>query len=502
MKDEEVEDFHGTLEKQNKKLSILYEISLTVSESLDLKAVLADVLQKIIEFMSVDAGVIYVINEDTMEMIPLAFRNLSDEVIKDLTEKRVKIGECMCGNIAQLDCEVIINEKASEDSRFTRVSLRKEGMEFYAGLPLKAKGKVVGVLCAITHRMYIPDTEVLDILRAATVPIGLAIENARLFEDIKKEAEDKNRYLNFEGIITNSNRMNEILNLVRKVLNVPTSLLIYGESGTGKELIARAIHYNSIRKDKPFIPINCAALPETLLESELFGYVKGAFTGAVEDKKGLLEAADEGTLFLDEVNSMSGNLQLKLLRFLQERTFYKVGSTTSRMVDLRIIAATNQNLDASKENGSFRKDLYYRLNVIGIELPPLRERREDIPLLSRYFINKYNRKLEKKIRNISDSALSSLLTYSWPGNIRELENTIERAIIITEDNMIKVDDLPPQIPRHKKAMDNWSLEVIEIEHIMRVLNFTEGEKKKAARLLGIDQTTLWRKLKKYNIAED
>jgi Nif-specific regulatory protein len=291
------------LERQNKKLSILYEIALTVGKSLDLKSILDDVLYKVIAFMGVDAGVIYAINEDTM--VPVAFRNLSEAVVKDLCENKVKVGECMCGSIAQCDREVIIHEKASLDPRFTRGVLKQENMEFYAGLPLKARNKVVGVLCVITHAPYTPDRELLDILRAATQPIGLAIENARIYETVRKEADVRSRLLNFEGIIASSPKMLSILDLVRKILDVPSSILIYGESGTGKELIARAIHFNSIRKDKPFVAVNCAALNENLLESELFGFVRGAFTGASVDRKGLFEAASSGTIFLDEVETMS-----------------------------------------------------------------------------------------------------------------------------------------------------------------------------------------------------
>ncbi len=495
----ESKEILAMLERQNKKLSILYEISLTVSKSLHLNTILNEVLQKIIDFMEVDAGVIYVINEDTMEMVPVSFKNLSETVVRDLTENKVKVGECMCGNIAQFDCEVIINEKASQDKRFTRESLRAEGMEFYAGVPLKAKGKVVGVLCVITHKPYTPEPEMLDILRAATVPIGLAIENALLFEGLLKEVDDKQKYLDFSGILSNSPKMQQIMNLVRKVLNLPTSILIHGESGTGKELIARAIHFNSIRKDKPFIPINCAALPESLLESELFGYLKGAFTGANTDKKGLLEVADGGTLFLDEVNSMSPNLQVKLLRFLQDRTFYKVGGTSAQAVDVRIIAATNQDPEEGIKKNTFREDLYYRLNVVRIDIPPLRERKEDIPLLVRYFINKYNRMMDKNIRGISDEALSLMIKYHWPGNVRELENTIQRAIIITEEQEITPEDLPEHISLTSQASPDLTLESIEREHIIRVLKLTAGNRKKAAEILGINPSTLWRKLRRYRL---
>lgn len=489
-----------TLERQNKKLSILYDIALTVGKSLDLKAILDDVLEKIIAFIGVDSGVIFIINDETLEMVPVSFQNLSDEVIKDLCENKVKVGECMCGSIAECDREVIILEKASEDPRFTRESQKKAGIEFYAGLPLKSKGKVIGVLCVIAYTPVTPDEDLVDILRAATMPISLAIENARLFESTKKDAEARLRYCSFEGIIGNSPKMKEVLSFVRKVTDAPSGILIYGESGTGKELIARAIHYNSIRKDKPFIAVNCAAIPENLLESELFGYLKGAFTGAYTEKKGLFEAAGGGTIFLDEVEAMSKNLQVKLLRVLQDKTFFKVGSTQPLTVDVRIIAATNQDLEAAVKAKDFREDLYYRLNVIRIELPPLRERIEDIPLLIRYFINKYSGKMGKNVRRISEDAVDILIDHSWPGNIRELENMIERAVVVAETDEIQKTDLPIDIATHYSDVRKfWSLESIEREHILKVLSLVRGNKSKASRLLGLDVTTLWRKLKKYDI---
>jgi transcriptional regulator with PAS, ATPase and Fis domain len=490
-----------TLETQNKKLSVLYEIALTVSKSLDLKAILDDVLEKIINFMAVDSGVIYVINDETLEMIPVTYRNLSDEVVRDLSENKVKVGECMCGSIAQYDREVIILENASSDPRFTRGILKKEGMEFYAGLPLKAKGKVVGVLCVITHAPYALDMELIDILRAATVPIGLAIENALIFENTKKEVAEQKRYYNFEGIIASSPNMIEVLELVRKVTNVTSNILICGESGTGKELIARAIHFNSIRKERSFIAVNCAAIPENLLESELFGYVKGAFTGAIAEKNGLFEAADGGSIFLDEVEAMSKGLQVKLLRAIQERVFLKVGGIRPVSVDIRIIAATNQDLEVAVKTKQFREDLYYRLNVIKIELPPLRERVEDIPLLVRYFMNKYSKKLDKKIRRIADNAMDMLMDYKWPGNIRELENTIERAVVITEKDEIRKEDIPIEISAISDTSErDWTLDSVERNHILKVIDLAGGNKKKAAKLLGLDSTTLWRKLKKYTIS--
>ncbi len=489
-------DVLAGIELRNRRLSILYKIALTVGKSLDLKSILDDALGKIIEFMGVDSGVIYVINEETLEMVPVTFHNLSDAVVRDLCENRVRVGECMCGNIADCAREVIIPERASEDPRFTRQTLRKEGMEFYAGLPLKAKGKVVGVLCAITHAPYTPDDELIEILRAATVPLGLAIENARMFESTKKKADRNSRLLDFQGIIATSRPMQDVLNLVRKVTDIRSSILVYGESGTGKELIARALHFNSNRSSTPFLAVNCAAIPDSLLESEFFGYVKGSFTGATSDKKGLFEAADGGTLFLDEVEAMSPELQAKLLRVLQDGTFHKVGGTKTISVDVRIIAATNRDLLEAVNLKRFREDLYYRLNVIRIDLPPLRARTEDIPLLARSCIHRFSERMGKRVSGISDDALTALLSYTWPGNIRELENALERAVAVTDNDVIRLEDLPPNISVSGRTPNGYpTLETVERDHIRKTLEIARGNKTEASRLLGIDKTTLWRKLK-------
>jgi len=484
----------------NKGLSILYRIALTLSKSLDLKTILKDALDEILEFMGVDAGVIYVINEETLEMIPVAFKNLSEEVIKDLTEVKVKVGECMCGSIAEADREVIIYEKASQDKRFTRESLKREGMEFYVGLPIKAKGKVIGVLCVINHEPFYPSSDLLSILRASTVPLGLAIENSLLFENIKTVLKENRRYYNFENIITGNPVMLKLLETVRKIVDTPTTVLITGESGTGKELLARAIHYNSSRKEKPFIAINCSAIPETLLESELFGYKKGAFTGAYTSKKGLIESANGGTLFLDEINSMDIKLQSKLLRFLEEMSFYPVGATAPVHVDVRIIAATNEAIEEAVKQGRFREDLYFRLNIVRLDIPPLRHRKDDIALLCKFFLHKFNKKFNKNIRTISDEAFSILYNYSWPGNVRELENTIEYAVVIDDDGIISEEDLPQRIlptVNMQKETNDLSLASVEKRHIEMVLALTGGNKKEASRILGINPATLWRKLKKY-----
>jgi transcriptional regulator with PAS, ATPase and Fis domain len=293
-----------------------------------------------------------------------------------------------------------------------------------------------------------------------------------------------------------------VFDLIRRVADSQTNVLITGESGTGKELAAKAIHFNSERRNGPFVPVNCAAIPETLLESELFGHVKGAFTDAKGDKRGLFEEASGGTLFLDEISELPVMLQAKLLRAIQEKEIRRVGSTKAVAVDTRIIAATNLALAEEVRAKRFREDLYYRLNVIEIMMPPLRERREDIPLLVDAFLKKCAEAGKKAVKGIAESALALLLDYPWPGNVRELENVIERAVTLARGEKVMPEDLPPAIHGSrgdKKVIDEAAnrtlpLEDVEKEYILRILDKTGGNKYQAAQLLGIDRKTLYRKL--------
>ena len=308
-------------------------------------------------------------------------------------------------------------------------------------------------------------------------------------------------------IIGSSHAMGQVFSMIEKVKDTDGTVLIIGESGAGKELVARAIHYGSKRAQRPFIAINCGALPDELLESELFGYEKGAFTGAVNRKTGLFEAADGGTVFLDEVSSISPMMQVKLLRFLQERTFMRLGGKETIGVEVRVIAATNEYLKDVVDRGAFRKDLYYRLNVIPIEIPPLRERKEDIPLLIRHFIKKFSSKMERNISGINKDTEELLKRYKWEGNVRELENVIERAITMTDDHCINTEDLPDEIKTESEALPesaaaypkNLTLFDLERLHIADVLKSVNGNKSKAARILGIDYSTLRRKLNSMDI---
>ncbi len=303
-----------------------------------------------------------------------------------------------------------------------------------------------------------------------------------------------------------SPQMQEIMRLLERVIPTKSTILILGESGTGKGVLAEFIHNNSPRQDKPFISINCSAIPENLLESELFGYKKGAFTGAITDKKGLIELANGGTLFLDEIGDMPLNLQAKILKFLETGEFIPLGDTTKKQVDVRILAATNRNLEGLIKEGKFREDLYFRLNVIEIKIPPLRERREDIPALVYFFIDKLAKEHNKKVKGITNEALSFLINYDWPGNVRELKNVIERAVILATGEFITSNELPERIKGNRglefpaKTLKE-SLEEFEKNLILNTLKQVNYNKEQTAKILGIDLATLYRKLKKYQIEE-
>jgi transcriptional regulator with PAS, ATPase and Fis domain len=320
----------------------------------------------------------------------------------------------------------------------------------------------------------------------------LVLENILL----RQQLEEKSQY---DEIIGKSDAMQDVFNLITRVAPTDSTVLITGESGTGKELVAQAIHGNSKCCYMPFIAVNCGALPETLLESELFGYEKGAFTGAEHTKKGRFEMADEGTLFLDEIGDISLKTQVDLLRVLQEKQFRRVGGQELITVDVRILAATNRDLMKGIEENRFREDLYYRLNVISIHLPPLRERKEDISLLATSFVRRYCFEMNKEERNISPSALDALMAYSWPGNVRELENVIERALVIGTGKEIRTEDLPFSQKAPAPETLPKSLKMMEKFHIERILDDNEWNISRSARELDIDRQTLYNKIEKYTI---
>lgn len=332
--------------------------------------------------------------------------------------------------------------------------------------------------------------------------IERALEMKRLREENIRLKKDLNKCYCGPNIVGESSEMKRVFSLIEKVSASDSTVLILGESGTGKELIATTIHYQSNRKDKPLIKVNCAALPEGLIESELFGHEKGAFTGAVKRKPGRFELANGGTIFLDEIGDLPPSTQAKILRVIQERQFERIGGTSTLAVDVRIMAATNRNLEEEVKAGRFREDLYYRLNVIPIILPPLKERKEDIPRLIEFFMDKYRRRLSKNVR-FSKEAVDTLLAYDYPGNVRELENIIERCVTLSVNEVIDKDELPSFIMSGAESARSLCLSDIaaaaEKDHIVRVLKTTQGNKTRAAEILGISRKTLWEKMNAYGI---
>jgi len=327
-----------------------------------------------------------------------------------------------------------------------------------------------------------------------------AVEHHTLARENRALRTELGRKYTFDNVIGRETGLRRVFDVVEKVADTATTVVITGESGTGKELVARALHFSSSRSALPFLAINCGALPEALLESELFGHTKGAFTGAVADKKGYFRSVNGGTLFLDEIGEMPAALQVKLLRALQEREVTPVGSSASEPFDARIVAATNRDLEAEVIAGNFREDLYYRLNVVEIALPPLRERKDDIPLLAKHFVARAARGLDRPAKSIDPGALDALVAYSWPGNVRELENVIERAFVLSGE-VILAEDLSPKIragegePKGSQKQD--SLEERERAYVHEVMDSVGNDKVAAAKILGIDLSTLYRKLKRY-----
>ncbi len=331
--------------------------------------------------------------------------------------------------------------------------------------------------------------------------VKIALEYHKTIQGNVKLNRVFNQGNNSVELIGESPNIKKIFKIIDSVCNIDCTVLIEGESGTGKEVIARTIHKNSKQSDKPFIAINCGALPETLLESELFGYEKGAFTGAERNKIGLFEAANGGTIFLDEIAETSMALQVKLLRVIEERAVKRIGSTKTIQLDFRLLAATNKKLLDEVKKGNFREDLYYRLNVIAIDIPPLRERKQDIPIFLEHFINHFSNKHSKRVTGFSKEAMEFLLLYDFPGNIRELANIVERAVILSKHKIIQKKQIPAIIGEKSLDLneDNFNLNIVEKNHIQKVFKVTKNNKSKTAKLLGIDRKTLYLKLRKFGI---
>ena len=336
------------------------------------------------------------------------------------------------------------------------------------------------------------------------ITVEKALERLSLRREVKElRAEVRDRY-NFSNIVGRSKPMQQLFEVIKRIAaRRDASALIIGSTGTGKELVARAIHYNSDRRDAPFMPINCSAIPETLLESELFGHQKGAFTGAHETRRGLIEEAQGGTVFLDEINTLSPNLQVKLLRVLQERVVRRVGGRENIPIDIRLVSASNQDLEDAVKRNEFRQDLYYRLNVVPVRLPDLKDRREDIPLLVHHFLQKFAQQHGEPARRFSNEGMRILMTHTWPGNVRELENAVEHALTMGSGEVLTPEDLPASVTTPERdiveeaTLDNVTLSEVERRYILRILEKMDGHQIKTAQILGIDRRTLYRRLRQY-----
>jgi len=503
------------------ELSTLYEIARRLGASVDPKATLSSVLEILSESMGMSRGTLTLLDPETKQLYIEFAHGLTPE---ERSRGIYRIGEGITGKVVESGEPIIVPDIGKEPLFLNRTrsrgDIKRENISFIC-VPVKVKGDTVGVLSVdrlFTDQSVSPDEDVRILTIIASL-IGQAITTAKMVEMEKKnllkekltlQRELKSPY-RFANIVFVSDKMRDVLDSAWRVSQSKANVLLRGESGTGKELIARTIHYHSKRCDKAFISVNCAAIPDTLIESDLFGHVKGAFTGAVTEKKGRFEMADGGTLFLDEIGDIPPPMQVKLLRVLQERRFERVGSSKSITVDVRIIAATNRNLEEAVKEGKFREDLYYRLNVVPLRIPSLRERKEDIPPLVGHFLQLYNEENGREVK-ISNEALDTLLIHDWPGNVRELENCIERMIVMAKNDLIMTEDVPITIDTNisdnrsdesdlygqAKTLDH-TIEDMEKERITEALKRAGYVQAKAARQLGITSRQIGYKIKKYGI---
>jgi DNA-binding NtrC family response regulator len=443
---------------------------------------------------------------------PLVRRSLSELLtLSGYTVSTAKNGREALEFLKDYTTDIIITDiKMPELDGMKLLKQVKESNPNIAVILITGYGSIENAIEAIKEGAYdyitkpIVDSEIKIVIERLIKQRRLQEENIKLKEQLSISHRES-----FNSIVGKDEKMQKIYTLIEAIATTRATVLIHGESGTGKQLIAHAIHKcNALERDKPFVEVSCGALTETLLESELFGHVKGAFTGAIKDKIGRFELANGGTIFLDEIDAFSPVLQVKLLRILQEGEFERVGDTKTEKVDVRVIAATNQNLEDLIVQGKFRKDLYYRLNIISIEVPPLKERKADIPLLVENFIIKHSKHLSKKIESISDEALSVLMNYNWPGNIRELENVIERATILSKGQEIIPEDFPEFLKNHKKEMpalesNNLKLKDAlrspEKDLILKALDSVKWNRNDAAKILGINRTTLYKKMRRFGL---
>lgn len=515
------------LKREIIELTTLYEISKAVHSSIDLGTITREVLKILHEQMGMERGTLTLLDSRTGDLIIEVAHGLGR---REIERGRYRIGEGITGKVVEAGEPIVVPNVGDEPLFLNRTGsrdLKRNNISFIC-VPIKQEQKTIGALSV--DRLFqenISFEEDIRLLSIIASMVAQAVHIHQLYEKEKEKLTNENLLLKRElkkkfhpaNMIGESKRMADVYESIEQVSQSKATVMIRGESGTGKERVAHAIHYNSDRAEAPFIKVSCAALPENLLESELFGYEKGAFTGAATSKMGRFEMANGGTLFLDEIGDVSPSTQIKLLRVLQEKEFERLGGTQTIRVDIRLITATNKDLEAEVQAERFRADLYYRLNVIPIFLPSLREHKEDIPALANHFLQKANHENHKDVRYFSNEAMDYLLNYSWPGNVRELENAIERAVVLC-----KADTLTPElfpIPGIKKNLETSAgsgktsapsaapvdtsvplpeaVANLEKQVIQEALRKTSGNQRKAAQILGLTERILGYKIKSYGL---
>jgi transcriptional regulator with GAF, ATPase, and Fis domain len=483
-------------------LNVLLNFSRTLNSVHGLEALHQKVLEAVLEVAPADRAAILLIEEGSE-----GFSSVLGWDRRLGPNQPIQVSRTILSRVIEENLAVLSNDVPGEEAFQAAESLVTPQVRSVLAVPLEVQGKLLGVIYLDASSLAVRfDSELLQLVTALGNVAALAMENERRIEWLGGENRRLQQELNIEhSMVGESEPMREVYQFISRVATKDSTVLIYGESGTGKELVARDIHRNSGRGDKPFVAINCAAITETLLESELFGHEKGAFTGAVSQKKGKLEMAEGGTIFLDEVGELAAPLQAKLLRVLQEREFERVGGTRPIRLDIRLIAATNRDLKEASRAGTFRQDLYYRLNVVSLKMPALRERREDIPLLANFFTARYSEKVKRRVVGISPKARACLMRYDWPGNVRELENAVERAVVLGSTEMILPEDLPDSVLEETTlagepvtALHDGVREAKKAL-IERAIEQAGGNYTEAAGILGVHPNHLFRLIRTLNL---
>lgn len=483
-------------------LRALSEIALTINTIQEIDTLLEKVLEIAMQTLEAERGFVLLISSASEKGFEIqCYRNFSEHQIVDIT----RISSSVIEDALHSSEPVLVYETEKDPKYKETESIVVQNIQSIACVPLSIKNRQIGAiyLDSLTKRSRFTQ-ENLPFLTAFANQAAIAIENARLYQTLREEnrrlRSEVKRVHGFSEIIGQSAKMREVFDIMSRVLDSDATILIEGASGTGKELVARGIHYNGHRKDKPFLAFFCGSLPDSLLESELFGHKKGSFTGAITDKKGLFEEANQGTFFLDEIGDLGPQIQAKLLRVLQEGEIKRVGENQVRKVDVRIISATNKSLTDLVKLGQFREDLYYRLNTIYIKIPALRERKQDIPLLAHHFLDKYAGERKAHIKGFEEKAMDALVDHAWPGNVRELENTVERAVVLAKRELLSVEDLKlPHSDLPDLIESDLTLKELEKRFVQNRLEQNQGNISETARELDVSRRWLHYKIKEWDL---